>query len=363
MPLPAASSEPAAWLALCLARGVSHAAVRNLLGRFGSPSAVLAQPPASLRSVLSPREADAVVAEQDSERVRAALGWLEATDNHLVTLADEDYPRALLEIGDPPPLLYLKGRRDLLNASALAVVGSRNATPQGIKNAEQFAETLSDAGLTIVSGLALGIDAAAHAGGLRGRGSSIAVVGTGLDIVYPARNRELAHALAAKGAILSEFALGTPGVAANFPRRNRIISGLSKGCLVVEAAIASGSLITARLAGEQGRDVFAIPGSIHSPLSKGCHQLIKQGAKLVDAAQDILEELGMAQSSTQIEQSDARPRHRSELLDQLGHDPVSLDELMTRTGLAADVLSAKLMELEITGLVASLPGGKFQRMG
>lgn len=368
MPVPASSSEPSAWLALCLARGVSSAMVRHLLARFGTPASVLAQTVASLQSVVSRKEADAILAERESARVRDALAWLEAPDNHLVTLADEDYPAMLLEIGDPPPLLYLKGRRDLLGAAALAIVGSRNATPQGLKNAEQFAEVLSEANLTIVSGLALGIDAAAHRGGLRGRGSSIAVVGTGLDIVYPARNRELAHQLAAQGAILSEFALGTPGVAANFPRRNRIISGLSKGCLVVEAAVASGSLITARLAGEQGRDVFAIPGSIHSPLSKGCHLLIKQGAKLVDAAEDILEELGLGRApisraipAESASKAGALPGDR--LLDQLGHDPVSLDELMVRTGFAADVLSARLMELEIQGLVGSMPGGKFQRLG
>lgn len=362
MPVPSASSEPAAWLALCLARGVSPSTVRNLLARFGSPAAVFAQSQASLGTVVARKDVDALLAEQDSGRVRAALTWLEAPDNHLVTLADEDYPRALLEIGDPPPLLYLKGRRDLLGAPALAIVGSRNATPQGLKNAEQFAEVLSSAGLTIVSGLALGIDAAAHTGGLRGAGSSIAVVGTGLDIVYPARNRELAHALAAQGAIISEFALGTPGAAANFPRRNRIISGLSKGCLVVEAAIASGSLITARLAGEQGRDVFAIPGSIHSPLSKGCHLLIKQGAKLVDAAEDILEELGTTTRPVGQAPQHAAPAGGDGLLEQLGHDPVTLDELMVRTGFAADQLSAKLMELEILGQVASLPGGKFQRL-
>lgn len=362
MPVPSDSSEPAAWLSLCLARGVSPSSVRNLLARFGSPGAVLAKSIASLGAVVSRKEAEALLAERESPRTSAALAWLESAENHLVTLADEDYPRALLEIGDPPPLLYLKGRREMLGAPALAIVGSRNATPQGLKNAEHFAESLSAAGLTIVSGLALGIDAAAHTGGLRGRGSSIAVVGTGLDIVYPARNRELAHALAAGGAILSEFALGTPGMAANFPRRNRLISGLSKGCLVVEAAVASGSLITARLAGEQGRDVFAIPGSIHSPLSKGCHELIKQGAKLVDAAHDILEELGVTAPTVGDPDRSVRLPDADHFLAALGHDPCSLDELMERTGSAADVLSAKLMELEIQGLVASVPGGKFQRL-
>ena len=210
------------------------------------------------------------------------------------TLADPDYPRQLLEIPDPPVLLYVKGRTDLLACSALAIVGSRNATPQGIANAESFARAASRAGVTIVSGMALGCDAAAHRGGLEGAGSTVAVIGTGADRIYPARNQALAHAIVEHGAIVSEFPLGTPPLAANFPRRNRIIAGLARGVLVVEAADRSGTLITARLAAEQGREVFAIPGSIHSPLSKGCHKLIKQGAKLVESAQDILEEIGIA---------------------------------------------------------------------
>jgi len=361
MPVPAASSEPAAWLALHLARGLSAAQLRALLGRFASPAAVLAQSRSSLAGVIPSTTAEAVLNEVDSDRVKAALTWLEHADNHLVTLADSDYPKLLLEIPDPPPLLYLKGRRDLLGAPCLAVVGSRNATPQGLKNAEHFSAALSDAGLTIVSGLALGIDAAAHEGGLQGRAGSIAVVGTGLDIVYPARNRDLAHRLAAGGAILSEFPLGTPGMAGNFPRRNRLISGLSAGCLVVEAALASGSLITARLAGEQGRDVFAIPGSIHSPLSKGCHQLIKQGAKLVDAAEDILQELGMTliSASPATTVADAPD---DDLMTSLGFDPVSFDELCARSGMPADQLSARLLELEVAGLVSALAGGRYQRL-
>ena len=223
--------------------------------------------------------------------------WLEDPANDIVTLADTRYPRQLLQIPDPPPLLHVKGRVELLSRPALAIVGSRNATAQGMANAEAFARTLSDAGLTIVSGLALGIDAAAHRGGLAGSASSVAVLGTGADIVYPARNRALAHELAAGGALVSEFPLGMKPLAGNFPRRNRLISGLALGCLVVEAAADSGSLITARLAAEQGREVFAIPGSIHSPLAKGCHALIKQGAKLVESARDILEELRMGAPS------------------------------------------------------------------
>lgn len=361
-------SEQAAWLTLTLAPGLSDSALRGLLRKFGSPEAVLAQPASTLSGLLDRSVADALKADPTRERVEAAIRWLAQPDNHLVTLADSDYPRLLLECGDPPSVLYLKGRRELLGAQCFAVVGSRNPTPQGAANAEAFARTLSDAGLTITSGLALGIDAAAHAGGLAGAASSIAVVGTGLDIVYPARNRALAHRLAEQGALLSEFPLGTPGRAGNFPQRNRIISGLSLGCLVVEAALASGSLITARLAGEQGRDVFAIPGSIHSPLSKGCHQLIKQGAKLVDSAADILVEVGRAPEGARVPSSGQRGKKRAgaaqddPLLAAIGHDPVTLDTIVARSGLPPETVQARLLSLELDGVIAPLPGGKFQQM-
>jgi DNA processing protein len=261
-------------------------------------------------------------------------------------------------------LLYVKGRNDLLNLPALAIVGSRNATPQGAALAESFAKALSDAGLTIVSGLALGIDAAAHRGGLAGSARSIAVVGTGLDVVYPARNRALAHELAAAGALVSEFPLGTGPLASNFPRRNRLISGLARGCLVIEAAAQSGSLITARLANEQGREVFAVPGSIHSPLSKGCHLLIKQGAKLVEDARDILEELHMPLPVPAAAASAAARAGTREqaLLEHLGFDPCDIDTLSTRSGLSSDVVSSLLTQFEIEGIVAALPGGRYQRV-
>jgi DNA processing protein len=292
-----------------------------------------------------------------------ALTWLEDSFNHIVTLGDSDYPKALLNITDPPLLLYVKGRRDLLNCTALAIVGSRRATPQGINNAEEFAKSLSDAGLCIVSGMAHGIDAAAHRGGLRGPGSSIAVVGTGLDKVYPAANRDLAHALAGQGALISEFPLGTPPIAANFPRRNRILSGMSIGCLVVEASLQSGSLITARLAMEQGRDVFAIPGSIHSPQSRGCHALIKQGAKLAESVQDILEELsGQLVFPARIAETPVVRNEDSGLLELIGFDPVSMDSLCMRSGLTVSQLSAMLLTLELEGRIAALPGGLFQRI-
>jgi len=292
--------------------------------------------------------------------VEKTLQWAAQAGHALLTLADTEYPKQLLEIPDPPALLYVTGNVKLLSSSALAVVGSRNATPQGMKNAQSFARTLSEAGLAIVSGLALGVDSAAHRGGLEGRGSTIAVLGTGIDIVYPRRNQALAEEIASRGTLVSEFPLGAPPNAANFPRRNRLISGLARGCLVVEAALDSGSLITARLAAEQGREVLAIPGSIHSPLSKGCHALIKQGAKLVESAQDVLEELGGARAPDPTP-SGSGASH--DLLDKMGFDPLDIDELIARSGLTTEVVSAILLQWELEGKIASLPGGLYQRIG
>jgi DNA processing protein len=283
-----------------------------------------------------------------------------------VTLADDCYPKPLLEIADPPALFYAVGRVELLQRSALAIVGSRNASAQGESNAASFAQALSDAGLTIVSGLAAGIDAAAHRGGLAGAGSTIAVLGTGVDIVYPRRNTELARLIEARGLLLSEFPLGSGPIAHNFPRRNRLISGLARGCLVVEAALASGSLITARAALDQGREVFAIPGSIHSPLSKGCHSLIKSGAKLVESADDVLTELGGFRPSGYASTTAAGPgapaRGDAGLLTHMGHDPVDVDSLCLRAGLSAEQVSSELLRLELDGQVAALPGGLYQRL-
>lgn len=349
-----------AWLALSLTRGLGGEGARRLLKEFGSPDAVLAASIGSLRTIVNSDVAAAITNGVPDDLLAPTLAWLEDDRNHIVTLADSDYPQALLNITDPPLLLYVKGSLDLLNRTALATVGSRNATPQGINNAEAFAKSLSNAGLCVISGMAHGIDAAAHRGALQGQGGSIAVVGTGLDKVYPAANRDLAHALASQGALISEFPLGTPPLAANFPRRNRIISGMSIGCLVVEASLQSGSLITARLALEQGRDVFAIPGSIHAPQSKGCHALIKQGAKLVEAAQDILEELGMQLPAPP--RVSGMPDADSELLQQLGFDPVDLDTLGSRCGLTVSKLSAMLLTLELDGRVCALPGGLYQRI-
>ncbi|WP_035383291.1 DNA-processing protein DprA [Ferriphaselus sp. R-1] len=347
------------WVALSLIPGLGNESLRHLLQAFGTPEQIYATPARALREVVRPAVAEAIARGLDESSLALLEVWLQDPNNAVLTLADSGYPQALLNTSDPPMLLYIKGRQELLGAPALAVVGSRNASPAGIKNAEDFALAASDAGLCIVSGMAHGIDAAAHRGGLRGSGSSIAVIGTGLDKVYPAANRELAHQLAKDGLIISEFPLGTPPLAANFPRRNRIISGLSAGTLVVEASLQSGSLITARMALEQGREVFAIPGSIHSPQSKGCHYLIKQGAKLVESAQDILEELGALPVPTQPV---TPPASVLPALEAMGYDPVDMDTLAQRSNLTIEALSAILLQLELDGRVATLPGGRFQRI-
>ena len=354
-----------AWLALSLMRGLGGETARRLLIKFGAPEAVFAASPASLREIVKPEMATQISHGISEEAISPAKDWLKESNNHIVTLADSDYPQSLLNIPAPPLLLYVKGRLDLLNHSAMAIVGSRNATPQGIQNAEAFAKSLSETGLCIISGMAHGIDAAAHRGALNGPGASIAVVGTGLDKVYPAANLDLAHALADKGTLISEFPLGTPPLAANFPRRNRIISGMSLGCLVVEASLQSGSLITARIALEQGREVFAIPGSIHAPQSKGCHALLKQGAKLVETAQDIIEELNglyVPTASSHSPASELEDKTSNVLLDHLGFDPVDLNTLSFRCNLTVSQLSAMLLTLELEGQISALPGGLYQRI-
>ena len=357
-----ADASVAAWLRLTLTRGIGLDAQRRLLSVFGPPERIFAAPGSAVASAVGDKAARLLAAFDDDEAVARALEWSEQPGNHLVTLADTAYPKALLEIPDPPTLLYVKGRVELLNARALAIVGARNATAQGELNAAQFARELSRGGLTVVSGLALGCDAAAHAGALDGPGSTIAVIGTGADRIYPPRNGELARRIAEHGAIVSEFPLGTPALRENFPRRNRIISGLSRGVLVVEAAARSGTLITARLAGDQGREVFAIPGSIHSPLSKGCHQLIRQGAKLVDDARDILSELQPEVALAPPATPESTSGGESALLDAMGFDPVGIDLIAQHTGLTADTLSAMLLSLELESRVAVLPDGRFQRI-
>lgn len=355
--------ELGSWLRLTAVPGIGGEAQRRLLKTFGLPEAIFSASVAALAAVIGSELAEQVLHHDASADVEAGLAWASQAGNCIVTLADATYPQTLLDQPDPPVLLYAKGRVDLLNSPALAVVGSRNATRQGEANAEAFAEALAAAGITVVSGLALGIDAAAHRGALKSPASTIAVIGTGPDRIYPARNQDLARSIAETGLIISEFAVGTPPLAGNFPRRNRIIAGLGLGCLVVEAAQRSGSLITARLAAEVGREVFAIPGSIHSPLSRGCHALIRQGAKLVESAQDILEELRwetILSASKSVDSGDNAGE--TALLTVLGHDPCSVDTLIQRSSLTADSVLAMLMALELDGRVAQLPGGLYQRL-
>lgn len=411
--LPMTDAELIGWLRLSCAPGVSPAALRKLLETFGLPQAVLAQPFAALATATDTRTAHAVLSApgpEFAEQAAAALAWREQAGNWILTLCDPAYPPMLLTMPDPPPLLYIKGRLESLHRKAVAVVGSRSSTPQGTEDAARFARAFSAAGLTVVSGLALGIDGAAHRGALAGPGGTVAVIGTGVDIVYPPSHRALAAQIGEQGAIVSEWPLGTPARPSNFPQRNRLIAGLSSGVLVVEAAMRSGSLITARLANEMGRDVFALPGSIHAPLSKGCHRMLKQGAMLVETADEVLEQLGVATAprprpafteanatatrssrtkgdrasapSGSVENADSRPAERApqhnarldtapspaaltpdaqRLLDALGHAPATLEILAGRTEMEEAALQRALLYLELVGRITALPGGRFTR--
>ena len=410
------TQDVSAWLRLANASGLQPIALRALLAEFGGPQAVLNRPFEALAAIAGEKAARAVLAPPPrselgsfDECLARTLEWASMPGNTIVTLADSAYPPALLAMPDPPPLLYIKGRLELLQTRAVAIVGSRSATPQGIDDARRFAHALSNAGLAVVSGLALGIDGAAHRGGLSGAGSTIAVIGTGADIVYPSLHHALAHEIATNGAIVSEWPLGTPARSANFPQRNRLIAGLVSGVLIVEAAMRSGSLITARLANEMGRDVFALPGSIHAPLSRGCHRMIKQGAKLVETPEDILEEFGFAVVN-EVE-STPKPRKREKarptpanaasaeaatseftlelqsaghskpasaswasasikaanpeaerLLNALGHSPATLEILAERTEMNGATLQSLLLQLELSGRIGALPGGRFTRL-
>ena len=360
--------ELAAWLRLTVTPGVGRESARRLLAAFGSPQAVLAAKAADRKQIVGPGAAHALGLEppEFADLLARTQAWLDAADERhaILALGDPAYPELLLQTADPPLLLHLAGRVDLLQARAIAVVGSRNPSPQGRAHALAFGREISAAGWTVVSGLALGIDGAAHEGALQGSGSTIAVVGTGLDSAYPKHNAGLARRIALDGLLVSEYSLGMPPLKENFPARNRIIAGLTRGTLVVEAALQSGSLITARLASEAGREVFALPGSLHSPQARGCHALIKQGAKLVETVQDVFEELHFQVPRPADTASEpAAPQRQDPLLEALGFDPVGLDELVNRTGSAAAELNARLLELELAGQVARLPGQLFQRLG
>lgn len=365
--------ELAAWLRLALTPGLGDRPARRLLAAFGLPQAIFGQDAEALAFLVGASNAAAILREPEGfgPQLEATFRWLdeEPSQRGVLTLGEPAYPAALLDTADPPLLLYRIGRDIDAAAPAVAIVGSRNPTPQGLQNARRFGKAFAETGITVVSGLALGIDGAAHEGALDGAAdtalATIAVVGTGLDRVYPSRHRELAHRIAQRGTILSEYPLGTPPLPANFPRRNRLIAGLAQGTLVVEAALQSGSLITARLAAEQGKDVFAIPGSIHSAQARGCHLLLREGAKLVESAQDVLEELRLAPRTAPAAANspggDGAGRD-SPLLLAMGYDPVGLDALIARTGIPASQLQGTLLELELAGAVARLPGGLFQRI-
>ena len=365
------SEELGAWLRLLETPGVGRVSARRLLTAFGSAQQVMAASSSARGQVVGAAQAEALASPPAtlSALLAATCDWLDTAADPpraVIPLGDPRYPKLLLEAADPPLLFYAQGRFELLQAESIAVVGSRNPTPQGIENAKAFAAHLAHAGLTVVSGLALGIDTAAHEGALEGPASTVAVVATGLDRVYPSRNLKLAHRIAGTGLIISEYPIGTPPLPPHFPPRNRIIAGLTRGTLVVEAALRSGSLITARLASEAGRDVFAIPGSIHSPQSRGCHALIKQGAKLVENALDILEELrlpGAAAAALAAAEPALAPRAGDPLLAALGFDPITLDALAARTGQPVAELNVHLLDLELEGHVARLPGQRFQRVG
>ena len=382
-----------------MAPGVGPLAARKLLMALGSPQAVALATPAAIRAVL-PRLDPAKLTQAPegwAEQLERSWAWLHPEPTELtehtsppravLTLADPTYPASLLEAADPPLLLFAEGDLSLLSAPSVAVVGSRNPTAQGADNARAFSQALSEAGVTVVSGLARGVDAAAHEGALvpcervasaapAAGGRTVAVLGTGLLHIYPRSNVKLAQRIARHGLVVSEFLLDTPPLPSNFPKRNRIVAALSRGTLVVEAAVQSGSLITARLASEMGREVLAIPGSIHAPQARGCHALIKQGAKLVETAQDVLEELRLEAPASlhpvhaaplageDLSGPDAEPGAEADpVLRALGFDPVSQEALSARTGLGPGELGARLLELELMGQVARLPGQLFQRLG
>mgnify|MGYP003703584193 CR=1 FL=1 len=373
-----APEELQAWLRFLLTPGLGPLQARRLLAALGAPQAVWAAGPSVWGDVLGQRGVKAWAqppADLDEQLTRT-LGWAELDGRHILSLADARYPQALLDAADPPLLLFAEGDLRTLEAPAVAVVGSRHATPQGLAHAQSFSQGLAEAGVVVVSGLARGIDAAAHQGALAagealGRPCTLAVVGTGLDTVYPKAHAPLARRIAAHGLVLSELALGAPPLPAHFPRRNRIVAALSRATLVVEAALQSGSLITARLAAEMGRDVMAVPGSILAAQSRGCHALIKQGAKLVEGVADILDELALppAGAATTLGEDAAAAAPGTDVptdspdpvLAAMGFDPISQEALGARTGMGPAELGVRLLALELGGQVARLPGQLFQR--
>ena len=377
-------NELESWISLTRVPGVGPKTFQTLLLEFDSPLDALNASISSLKNAgVSDKVAKLIVDSKNnqSQSILADTEWLNAADDHhIITLNSKEYPPLLKQISNPPPLLYIHGNPSLLKDPQLAIVGSRQPTQGGQSASYDFAHHLGKTGLCITSGLALGVDGYAHQGAIDSNSPTIAVIATGIDRVYPAKHRDLAHKIVEKGAIVSEFPIGTQPKAENFPRRNRIISGLSYGTLVVEAALQSGSLITARLAGEQNREVFAIPGSIHNPLARGCHQLIRQGAKLVETAQDILEEMANVIDMTVVNKQEiiaiSKQEHASDsiqkdpklqddyqtLLDKMGFDPTPIDQLVVRTGFSPESIAAMLLILELQNQVASSGGGTYTRL-
>lgn len=364
-------SELKPWLALWRVKGVDAKTYLALLEEFSSPAAVFLAPITALNQA----GLSAVLAEQiknfDHNEIALDLKWLEHEGCHVMCWHDEDYPALLKEIPDPPPILFIRGDRSVLGSLQIAMVGTRGPSPMALNTARAFAKSFAAFGLTVTSGLALGVEQASHQGALETEGATIAVAATGLDRVYPAKHKQLAQQIIKTGALVSEFPIGTQPKPEYFPRRNRIISGLSLGVLVVEAAIKSGSLVTARHAMEQGREVFAIPGSIHNPLSKGCHHLIRQGAKLIETADDVLEDLGNLSlvaigNDSPLDKDGVRCGLSIEgdyalLLKKIAFDPTSVDDLIAQTDFTAEEISSMLLVLELQGLVSSVPGGLFYR--
>ena len=360
------------WLILLRTPGIGPIRFNALLNHFGTIQRILAAHPTELAACRLPQKSIAALRQYDTDAANRDLEWLRQHDHHhIIPISSDRYPAQLREIADPPPLLFIAGDPDLLHVAQIAVVGSRNPSQSGVSNATQFARHLSrQTGLCITSGLAIGIDTAAHQGALQTQGRTIAVLGSGLANLYPKRNEQLAQKIGQCGALISELPPHTPALAKHFPRRNRIISGLSLGTLIVEATLKSGSLITARLAAEQGREVFAIPGPIHNPGSRGCHALIRQGAKLVESIDDILEELPPMAKNSALPTQKAPGQHPPvpdlddnslKILKNMDQNPIAIDTLVNHSQLTPDEVSSILLSLELRGLVSTAPGGLYTR--
>lgn len=358
------SPEIYAFLKLALTPQVGPVTMRKLLHHFGSAKEILNKDSHTLGKFVNKTIVNLILNDASQERLDNTIEWLDKDkNNHILVLINDNYPRELKQISDPPPILFAKGKLELLLNPKLAVVGTRHPSPQGSINARNFSQDLSNNGITIVSGMAAGIDRAAHLGALNAQSGTIGVLGTGIDRIYPSSNSDLFHKVAEDGLLISEFPLGVHALNSNFPRRNRIVAGLSIGCLVIESAIDGGSMITANLALEMGRDVMAIPGSIHNPVARGCHKLIKQGAKLIETTNDVIEEFNLTPSpqnsnleGTTISNSD------DHILEIIGYDAMNIDKICLRLDKPFAEICAKLLELELDGQIINCGNGEYQRI-